>query len=216
MSHPDARPLKLPRYATGDSMSGRGRGWFYKEKYGRGGSGRRGGGGGGGGRGAHDGGTSSSSRWPPNQAPYTDAHNDGSPDARHGPAVGYYGEEREDDEQQEVHDGAGRAAAPAAAAAVRGSAADLRAELQRIDGRQYPAYKDIAGAWTFDSFTLVVDHVQGDAYAAPSRVRVQLPHSVAGTYLPHARAFYCILRVCRDAFAGDAGKEIGAVAPDSS
>lgn len=49
---------------------------------------------------------------------------------------------------------------------------DLRTILNRIDGRGYKAYRDIAGRWTFPNFTLHIDHVQGDPFAAPSRVRV--------------------------------------------
>ncbi|MCB9745681.1 MAG: ABC-ATPase domain-containing protein [Alphaproteobacteria bacterium] len=50
----------------------------------------------------------------------------------------------------------------------------LRALLQRIDGRPYPAYRDLEGVWRLPEFTLLVDHVQGDPFAAPSRVRLRL------------------------------------------
>ena len=56
---------------------------------------------------------------------------------------------------------------------------DLKRILSRIDGRSYPAYKDIAGAYEFPHFTLIVDHVQGDPFASPSRVRVRVPQTVA-------------------------------------
>ena len=53
---------------------------------------------------------------------------------------------------------------------------DLRSILQRIDGRGYKAYKEIEGkTFHFDDFELLVDHVQGDPYAAPSRLRARLP-----------------------------------------
>ncbi|RMF04412.1 MAG: ATPase, partial [Chloroflexi bacterium] len=51
----------------------------------------------------------------------------------------------------------------------------LRQILHRIDGRSYPAYKDIRGSYRFSDFTLFVDHVQGDPFAAPSRLRVCVP-----------------------------------------
>lgn len=51
--------------------------------------------------------------------------------------------------------------------------ARLRDLLQRIDGRSYPAYRDLKGAWRIGEIVLVVDHVQGDPFAAPSRVRVR-------------------------------------------
>ncbi len=68
---------------------------------------------------------------------------------------------------------------------ARGNEADLRRTLERIDGRGYKAYKDIEGAWEIPArdgppFTLIVDHVQGDPFAAPSRLRVRVPH-------PHAQ-----------------------------
>ncbi len=52
---------------------------------------------------------------------------------------------------------------------------ELRAELARIDRRPYPAYKDLRGAYALGEVTLFIDHVQGDPFAAPSRVRVRLP-----------------------------------------
>lgn len=52
---------------------------------------------------------------------------------------------------------------------------DLRNLLRRIDGRGYKAYKDIRDVYDFGAFTLIIDHVQGDPYAAPSRVRVRVP-----------------------------------------
>ena len=57
---------------------------------------------------------------------------------------------------------------------------DLESILHRIDGRGYKAYKDLQGRrFRFDEFELLIDHVQGDPYAAPSRLRVQLPHDIA-------------------------------------
>lgn len=47
--------------------------------------------------------------------------------------------------------------------------------LNRIDGRGYPAYKDIRGTYDFPAFTLFIDHVQGDPFAEPSRMRVRVP-----------------------------------------
>lgn len=56
----------------------------------------------------------------------------------------------------------------------------LRQTLLRIDNRGYKAYKDIQGSYAFPDFTLIIDHVQGDPFAAPSKVRVRVPQSVAG------------------------------------
>ena len=58
-------------------------------------------------------------------------------------------------------------------------ASDLRRTLQRIDGRGYKAYKDIQGRYQFDGYELAIDHVQGDPFAEPSRVRLFVPASTA-------------------------------------
>jgi predicted ABC-class ATPase len=57
---------------------------------------------------------------------------------------------------------------------------NLRHTLAHIDGRSYNAYKDIRGTYTFPTFTLHIDHVQGDPFAAPSRLRLRLPQKRAG------------------------------------
>lgn len=51
---------------------------------------------------------------------------------------------------------------------------DLAAQIDRIDGRGYKAYRDIEGAWRYREFTLFVDHVQADPFAAPSKLRIRL------------------------------------------
>ncbi len=56
----------------------------------------------------------------------------------------------------------------------------LHALLQRLDGRGYKAYKELRGEYAFPDFTLFIDHVQGDPFAAPSRVRVWVRGEVAG------------------------------------
>ena len=50
----------------------------------------------------------------------------------------------------------------------------LHGLLRRIDGRPYPAYRDIKGGWTLPGLRLRVDHVQGDPFAAPSRLRLRV------------------------------------------
>ena len=56
---------------------------------------------------------------------------------------------------------------------------DLKRELQRIDGRGYKSYKDLEGQYDFEYFVLSVDHVQGDPFASPSRVRVIIKNKEA-------------------------------------
>jgi predicted ABC-class ATPase len=48
----------------------------------------------------------------------------------------------------------------------------LKNELQRIDGRGYKAYKDLQGQYDFKDYILSIDHIQGDPFASPSRLRV--------------------------------------------
>lgn len=55
----------------------------------------------------------------------------------------------------------------------------LSSALHRIDGKGYKAYRDIEGTWNFPDFNLYIDHVQGDPYAAPSRLRILIPGATA-------------------------------------
>ncbi len=57
---------------------------------------------------------------------------------------------------------------------------DLHRTLERIDGRGYKAYRDIQGSYRFGRYQLIIDHVQGDPFASPSRVRVIVPKNTAG------------------------------------
>ncbi len=57
---------------------------------------------------------------------------------------------------------------------------DLRRVLRRIDGRGYPAYRDLRGTWHLPQFKLIVRHVQGDPFAAPTRVAAVLEPARAG------------------------------------
>ena len=54
------------------------------------------------------------------------------------------------------------------------TATELRTLLARIDRKSYPAYKDTRGAYQFPHYVLSIDHVQGDPFAAPSRVSVRV------------------------------------------
>ena len=57
---------------------------------------------------------------------------------------------------------------------------DLRRLLESIDRKSYPAYKSAQGAYQFGNFTLSIDHVQGDPFAAPSKVSITVAHQKAG------------------------------------
>jgi len=52
--------------------------------------------------------------------------------------------------------------------------------LISLDGHGYRAYKRIEGGWAGPGFTLLVDHVQPDPFATPTRLRVRLPHTTHG------------------------------------
>ncbi|GAB4183331.1 MAG: ABC-ATPase domain-containing protein [Coleofasciculaceae cyanobacterium] len=56
----------------------------------------------------------------------------------------------------------------------------LRQLLLQLNDKSYKAYKDIKGRYKFPDFTLIIDRVQGDPFASPSQLRVQIPQSVAG------------------------------------
>ncbi|MGG3162208.1 ABC-ATPase domain-containing protein [Geobacillus stearothermophilus] len=53
----------------------------------------------------------------------------------------------------------------------------LRQRLRSIDQKSYKAYKAIEGTHQFPTFTLTIDHVQGDPFAEPSKVRVIVPRA---------------------------------------
>ncbi|MCI9282382.1 MAG: ABC-ATPase domain-containing protein [Lachnospiraceae bacterium] len=60
------------------------------------------------------------------------------------------------------------------------SSNELRTLLRSIDHKSYPAYKSLAGAYHFGSYTLFIDHVQGDPFASPSSLHVEIAHKDAG------------------------------------
>ena len=49
---------------------------------------------------------------------------------------------------------------------------DLKRELEKIDARGYKTYKTLEGQYSFEDYILSIDHVQGDPFASPSRIRV--------------------------------------------
>ncbi len=56
---------------------------------------------------------------------------------------------------------------------------ELQSTLRKIDGRGYKAYKDIEGIYRFSQHILCIDHVQGDPFATPSRIRIQVSQTVS-------------------------------------
>ena len=60
------------------------------------------------------------------------------------------------------------------------TAEDLRQLLMNIDRKGYTAYKGTKGSYRFGSYTLSIDHVQGDPFAAPSKLHVEVSGKTAG------------------------------------
>lgn len=60
------------------------------------------------------------------------------------------------------------------------SATELQTLLRQIDRRSYPAYKDTKGKYQFQQYILSIDHVQGDPFAAPSKISIVVPGKTAG------------------------------------
>jgi predicted ABC-class ATPase len=78
----------------------------------------------------------------------------------------------------------------------------LKEILNRIEGKGYKAYKQLAGCYRFDDFRLSVDHVQGDPYALPSRISIQLDSGQHG--LPSALYSTPIRKIALEDFLGRA------------
>ena len=57
---------------------------------------------------------------------------------------------------------------------------ELRQQLRSINRKSYPAYKGLKGLYHFGNYILSIDHVQGDSFASPSHVSIQISHRDAG------------------------------------
>lgn len=67
------------------------------------------------------------------------------------------------------------------------TSSELEKQLKSIDHRSYPAYKDLKGSYDFGDYIFSIDHVQGDPFAAPSKVSVIVPMIKAG----FPKEYYC-------------------------
>ncbi len=56
---------------------------------------------------------------------------------------------------------------------------NLYSKLLQLDNCSYKAYRDIEGSYQFPDFILIVDRVQGDPFASPSKLRVKVPQNIA-------------------------------------
>lgn len=55
----------------------------------------------------------------------------------------------------------------------------LRQQLQQMDQQSYKAYRELRGSYEFPEFTLLIDRVQADPFAAPSQFRVRIAQAKA-------------------------------------
>ena len=95
-------------------------------------------------------------------------------------------------------------------------AEELASLLVAIDGHGYKSYGQMEGSWRYEDFTLRVDHVQGDPYAAPTRVRALIASEVAalpsGAFRGEARALGTaafLARAFAEAARGSRGRGTG-------
>lgn len=57
---------------------------------------------------------------------------------------------------------------------------ELRQQLRSINRKSYPAYKGLKGLYHFGNYILSIYHVQGDPFASPSHVSIQISHRDTG------------------------------------
>ncbi len=55
----------------------------------------------------------------------------------------------------------------------------LKESLLNLDGKGYKQYKEIKGKYFSDKFFISIDHVQGDPYAAPSKISIRVKNELA-------------------------------------
>ncbi|MEW6189450.1 MAG: ABC-ATPase domain-containing protein [Actinomycetota bacterium] len=56
---------------------------------------------------------------------------------------------------------------------------NLKKKILQIDKKGYKAYRILAGVYSFPKFKLFIDHVQGDPFAAPSKIRIRAGQDLA-------------------------------------
>ena len=59
------------------------------------------------------------------------------------------------------------------------SNSDLEKQLFSIDGKSYSLYQTLCDIYSFDNYILSIDHVQGDPFATPSKVRIIINQKTA-------------------------------------
>ncbi|MDL2301418.1 ABC-ATPase domain-containing protein [Lachnospiraceae bacterium OttesenSCG-928-D06] len=60
------------------------------------------------------------------------------------------------------------------------TSSQLRTLLTSIDRKSYGAYKEVQGIYQFQNYLLAIDHVQGDPFASPSKLHLEIKGNTAG------------------------------------
>ncbi len=85
---------------------------------------------------------------------------------------------------------------------------ELRDLLRRIDRRGYPAYKDTKGTYQFPNYVLSIDHVQGDPFAAPSKLSIRVSGRTAA-FPPSLYRLPCQRVALQDELTRQFGRQAG-------
>lgn len=67
---------------------------------------------------------------------------------------------------------------------------DLQTKLHAIHQKGYPAYKELRGTYKFPNYLFCIDHVQGDPFASPSSVSVEIPLKLAAFPVDYYQTSY--------------------------
>ena len=79
------------------------------------------------------------------------------------------------------------------------SSQELKKQLRQIDHKGYKAYKVLEGEYDFGAYRLCIDHVQGDPFATPSRVRIVYKNEIPVKFLTgHTEGLPQKMRCCAD------------------
>ena len=73
---------------------------------------------------------------------------------------------------------------------------ELRQQLRSINRKSYPAYKGLKGLYHFGNYILSIDHVQGDPFASPSHVSIQISHRDTGFPVEYYKDTLTVTTLC--------------------
>lgn len=87
---------------------------------------------------------------------------------------------------------------------------ELRNMLRQIDRKGYPAYKQLRGTYRFPDYVLEIEHVQGDPFAAPSKVSIHVDGRTAA-FPDDLYRLPCQKTALEDTLLREMGKQLRAV-----